>query len=81
MQAGQPSRDFFIVPPDEKIRKNQLSLASQFTITMGLVVVREVHSFMEHESVLDADFPERLKAGFLEEYYRLRKDGHKGCVV
>ncbi len=81
MQAGQPSRDFFIVPPDEKIRKNQLSLASQFTITMGLVVVREVHSFMEHESVLDADFPERLKAGFLEEYYRLRKDGHKGDVL
>ena len=33
---------------------------------------------MEQESVVDGDFPERLKAGFLEEYYRLGKNGHKG---
>ena len=26
----------------------------------------------------DPDFPERLKAGFLEEYFGKRKEGHKG---
>ncbi len=81
MQAGQSSYDFSILPPDEKIRKNQLSPVSQVTITMGLGVVQEVRRFMEQESVVDADFPERLKAGFLEEYYRLRKTGYTGDVL
>ena len=48
---------------------------------MGMGVVREVHSFVEQEAVLDLDFPERLKSGFLEEYFRLRKNGHKGDVL
>lgn len=78
LQAGEPSRDFAIVPPEDKIRKNELSSASRVTITMGLGVVREVHAFVEQESLVDADFPERLKAGFLEEYYRLRKAGYRG---
>lgn len=78
LQAGEPSRDFAVVPPDEKIRKNELSSDSRVTITMGLGVVREVHAFVEQESVLDTDFPERLRAGFLEEYYRQRKLGYRG---
>ncbi|MGO9572657.1 MAG: HNH endonuclease [Desulfomonilaceae bacterium] len=79
--SGQPSDDFSIVPPNEKIRKNELSSCSQVTIRMGLGVVGEVRAFVERESVVDADFPERLKAGFLEQYYRLRKGGHKGDVL
>lgn len=35
-------------------------------------------SYVEAETQLDPDFPERLKAGFLEKYYALRKVGHKG---
>ena len=35
-------------------------------------------AYVEAETQLDADFPERLKAGFLEEYFKQRKDGHKG---
>ncbi len=79
--AGQPSHDFSIIPPDEKIQKNELSYGSRVTITMGMGVVREVHSFVQQEAVLDPDFPERLKSGFLEEYFRLRKNGHKGDVL
>lgn len=78
MQAGQPSNDYSVIPPDKKIQKNGLSSDSQITITMGLGVVREVRAFIEQEAELDSDFPERLKAGFLEEYYRLRKEGHRG---
>lgn len=81
MSPGQPSHDFSIIPPDEKIQKNDLSSTSRVTITMGMGVVGEVHSFVEQEAVLDPDFPERLKSGFLEEYFRLRKKGHKGDVL
>jgi len=81
MQAGQPSDDFSLVPPDQKIRKNELSSASKVTIKMGLGVVREVRTFVEQESVVEADFPERLRHGFLEEYHRLRKGGQKGDVL
>lgn len=76
--ADKPSEDFSVVSPGEKILKNDLSPMSQVTIKMGLGAAREVHGFLEEVSVTDADFPERLKAGFLEEYYRLRKDGHRG---
>lgn len=48
---------------------------------MGLGVVREVRDFVEQEATIDIDFPERLKSGFLEEYYRLRKEGHRGDVL
>lgn len=81
MQEGQPSQDFSVISPDEKIRKNELTSASRVTITMGLGVVREVRTFVEQEAVLDTDFPERLKAGFLQEYYRLRNGGHRGDVL
>lgn len=78
ISAGQPSDDYRVTAPDEKIRKNELSDASRLTITMGLGVAREVRTFIENEAKVDLDLPERLRAGFLEEYYRLRKEGHRG---
>jgi len=81
MSAGQPSEDFVSIPPEEKIRKNELTSESEQTIRMGLGVVREVRKYIERESVIDADFPERLKSGFLQEYYRLRREGHRGDVL
>jgi len=81
LEAGQASYDFSVVPLADKIRKNELSSSSIVTITMGLTVVREVKEFIEQEAKLDADFPEKLKAGFLEEYYRLRKEGQRGDIL
>ncbi|UXN59093.1 ABC-three component system middle component 6 [Phyllobacterium zundukense] len=37
-----------------------------------------VGDYVEAEAQLDPDFPERLKAGFLEKYYARLKEGHKG---
>ena len=37
-----------------------------------------VADYVEAEAQLGPDFPERLKAGFLEEYFGKRKEGHKG---
>ena len=70
-------RDFRIVTPDEKIRRNDLD-AARLTITMGLGIAPVVHQFIENEAMLAPDYPDRLKSGFLSEYYRLRSEGLRG---
>ncbi len=32
---------------------------------------------MQQEALIDLDYPQRLKAGFLAEYFRLRREGHR----
>ena len=80
-QPGADSTDLSLLPPEEKIKKNELSNGSRVTITMGLSVARLVGDFVQQEALLDTDYPERLKAGFLEEYCRLRRGGHRGDDV
>ena len=45
---------------------------------MGLGVARDVEAYIQTVAQSDDQFPNRLIAGFLEEYWRLRKDGVKG---
>jgi len=77
-EGEQPSDDFSSIPPEDKIRKNELTPPSVLIIRTGLGIMPEVRSFVEKESVVDAEFPERLKSGFLVEYHGLRKNGHRG---
>lgn len=76
-QPDADSPDLSLLPPEEKIRKNELTNGSRVTITMGLSVARLVGDFVQQESLIDPDYPERLKAGFLEEYFRLRRGSHR----
>lgn len=71
-------RDLTVIPPEDKIRRNELSAPSRLTITMGLSTAPVVHRFVENEAMLDPGYPDRLKSGFLAEYYRLRTDGLRG---
>ena len=69
----QPSDgNFSLVPLDDKLKKNSLGNRSRVTLAMGLSLAREVHDFVTAMAQADPNFPERLKAGFLEEYYRLK---------
>jgi hypothetical protein len=77
-QPGEVAGGFVVVPPEEKIKKNRLTVRSRHIIVQGLAVAREVREFIESVSQTDNAFPERLKAGFLSEYYRLVQEGHKG---
>lgn len=70
--------DFSVIPPEKKLKKNELGDGSRMIITMGLSVAREVRAFLESVAQTDQDFPDRLKAGFLEEYFRLKKEGQRG---
>jgi len=78
VQPGVSGQDFSVIPPEDKLKKNSLGNGSRTIITMGLCVAREVRLFVESVAQTDSAFPDRLKAGFLEEYYRLRRGGHDG---
>lgn len=69
---------FDLLAPAAKIEKNALSNGARHIIAAGLTSRATVAAYVEAETQLDPDFPERLKAGFLEEYFKQRKLGHKG---
>lgn len=77
-QPPATNGSFDLVPPDEKIKKNALSDGARHIIAAGLTSRPTVAAYVQAEAKLDVDFPERLKAGFLQEYYAQRKLGHKG---
>ena len=74
----QPNRNFSVIPPADKLEKNKLGDTSRMIITMGLSVSNEVRAFIESFTQIDHNFPERLKSGFLEEYYRLKRKDYSG---
>jgi len=80
MQVNPQSQEdgFSLIPPEDKLKKNDLGSVSRRTITMGLSVSHEVRNFVQSVAQIDADFPERMKSGFLTEYFRLRHQGHTG---
>ena len=69
--------DLSLLAPEDKILRNELTNGSRVTITMGLSVARLVGDFVQNEALIDPEYPERLKAGFLEEYFRLRREGQR----
>ena len=45
---------------------------------MGLSVAKIVKKYIESTTQTDPEFPDRLKIGFLMEYYRLKTEGFTG---
>lgn len=72
------SYDFSLIPLEEKLAKNELNDESRQIVTMGLAVAADVQAFIECIAQTDHYFPERLKAGFLEEYFKWVRQGYKG---
>lgn len=77
-QPSRPADNLTLTPPAEKMLKNQLTEKSHFLISMGLSKAREVAEFVGHVALRDGQFPERLKAGFLEQYQKQRALGIGG---
>jgi len=69
--------DFALLTPEAKIQKNNLSNGARHIITAGLASRKVVSDFIETETRENSDYPERLKSGFLSEYYRLRLLGYR----
>ena len=68
-----PGRNFSRVPLEAKIKRNGLSVSSQHLISSHLAAAPQVRSFVQSLSEDDPGFPERLKCGFLEHHYKLRR--------
>jgi hypothetical protein len=70
--SGQynPNTSFTVIPPKDKIKKNNLSGDIEALITMGLTQANQVTDFIDR--CPDVTFGERLKQGFVEEYEKLK---------
>ena len=70
-----PGHDFSRIPIEDKIRKHGLSVSSQNLIRSHLTATPQVRSFIQSLTQDDSGFPDRLKSGFLEYYFKLRREG------
>ncbi len=73
-----PSSDFRLLDPASKMARNQLTGRVLDELMLGLMKAKEVEKLLVAFSMPDADFAERLKAGFTGEYLRLRSLGLDG---
>ncbi|MEW6608369.1 MAG: ABC-three component system protein [bacterium] len=75
-QSEPPDR-YDIIPPKDKIKKNMLSSRIERSIVSGMTQVKQVADFIN--KVPDIEFSDRLKAGFVNEYNKLKNiDGFMG---
>ena len=65
--------DLTVIPPEDKLEKNNLTLVSRSYISMGLSRSAEVTNFLAQMSQIDDDYPIKLKDGFSEKYLELAK--------
>ena len=61
-----------IIPPKDKIERNDLSPEVENDITMGMLKVRQVRDYLNNHP--DIYFEERLRAGFVNKYRELKKE-------
>jgi hypothetical protein len=79
--AGEPMEpvtDFSVTPPAGKMQRNRLTARVGFWLNLGYMKTRDVEQYIGECGQEEPTFPERLKAGFLQEYWRLRHDGLDG---
>jgi hypothetical protein len=70
--------DFSWTIPREQMDRNRLTDRSRFLLTMGMAKAKEVQRFVDGVAALSPGFPERLKAGFTQEYNGLVQEGEGG---
>lgn len=76
--SSSPETQYTLTPPEEKMRRNGLTEQSKSYILHGMIKSKEVQEFLQAKILVDANFAERLKAGFLTQYYSCIQQGYKG---
>jgi hypothetical protein len=77
-QPGDPTADLTVTAPAEKMRRNELTPQILSYVRMGIAGANEVRDFVDDVGHIDPDFPERLRAGFVSLYDKLRAEGLQG---
>lgn len=80
-QSGIAGSDLSVIPPDEKIKLNQLSLPVRDKIILGLMQSSIVQNFFVAMEKADGDFENRLVKGFQAEYLKLRNAGERSDEI
>lgn len=78
ISPNEPTGDYSLVKVSDKMAKNDISADNLVVIRSGLGLAPEIKKFIEMMAQTDPQFPERLRDGFLEYYYKFRKDGARG---
>ncbi len=68
-----------VVPPGEKIRKNDLSDEVANLITKGMIGVKQVKEYLNKNP--DPNFSEGLKNGFIKKYLELKTENLSGDEI
>jgi len=74
LNANQPtlSESYTLIPPKDKINRNNLSPSTKHKIMTGMLQVKKVEHYIDNYP--DVEFGERLKQGFVTEYERLKNE-------
>jgi hypothetical protein len=75
LSPSSTTTDYSLLDVSEKIKKNDIDDSAHAIIAMGMSVAGDVLRYVESVAQTDPEFPERLKAGFLQEYWRLKQVG------
>lgn len=73
--------DFTVIPPKEKLNKNNLSSKVSKKVSMGLLKAKEVENFLQNYEGFDSDFSSRLVTGFVDKYLALKNNGSEGDIL
>lgn len=73
-----PETDMQLTDPLTKMSKNGLTNAVRGLLDMGMARADVVQGYILGKVQTDYDFPERLKAGFLSEYWKQYGEGIRG---
>ena len=65
-----------VIPPKDKINKNQLSASVEEYIKIGMLKSKLVSQYITQQP--DVNFGERLKKGFVDKYLELKNTGMSG---
>ena len=78
---GVSDQNLHIIPPNEKISKNELSDKTRFMISLGLGKSPNVKSFMQELTAIVPHFDENLVGGFRAKYDELFDQGLRGDAL
>lgn len=74
----KPTSDYSLLNVSDKMARNSISVENLVVMQSGLSVASEIKQYIEAVAKTDSQFPERLRDGFLEQYYKFRREGARG---
>jgi HNH endonuclease len=78
VHEGSFSQDLTVIPPAEKLKKNQLSHTTHAYLSIALAKASVVRQFIDAFTKLEDTFSARLRSGFINAYETLKRRGITG---